>query len=105
MLPRLFPSLAFSSSADQVSKAHPAVAEGIKAVVHEYENGDSLEVLVAHDADKLECLFQAIEYREDGNANMQQFYDSMLAALVTPSAKAIGRHAVESSSQRWHLRT
>ncbi|MFG2227385.1 HD domain-containing protein [Streptomyces sp. NPDC048644] len=51
-------------TADQVSAAHPAVQAGAKRIVQEYEHGDSLEVVCAHDADKLECLIQAVEYRE-----------------------------------------
>jgi 5'-deoxynucleotidase YfbR-like HD superfamily hydrolase len=81
------------------------VREALAAVVDEIESYETKESIIHRDADKLECLFQAIEYRETGNANMQQFYDSMLAALVTDSAKALARQAVESSSQHWHLRT
>jgi 5'-deoxynucleotidase YfbR-like HD superfamily hydrolase len=90
---------------DQTAGAPPTVRDALAAVVDEIETYETFESVIHRDADKLECLFQAIEYRETGNANMQQFYDSMLAALVTPSAKAIGRHAVETHSQRWHLRS
>jgi putative hydrolase of HD superfamily len=90
---------------DQTVGAPPAVRDALAAVVHEIESYETFESVIHRDADKLECLFQAIEYRETGNDNMQQFYDTMLAALVTPSAKAIGRQAVETNSQRWHLRT
>lgn len=49
---------------DQLADAQPAVAGGVQAVVDEYEHGDSLEVLIAHDADKLECKIQGLEYLE-----------------------------------------
>lgn len=89
---------------DQTAGAPPMVREALAAVVNEIESYETKESIIHRDADKLECLFQAIEYREAGSANMQPFYDSMLAALVTPSARTIARQAVVTSSQSWHLR-
>jgi putative hydrolase of HD superfamily len=88
-------------TADQVSAAHPAVAAGIQAVVEEYENSSTLEVIVAHDADKLECLIQAVEYREQGNSNVQDWIDSSLARLKTPSAQALAQAALNMTSVEW----
>lgn len=88
-------------TADQVAHAHPAVAEGIKAIVHDYETGDSLEVLVAHDADKLECVIQGIEYLEQGYRNAQEWVDSTRAKLRTPSAQALAEAALAMSSAEW----
>jgi putative hydrolases of HD superfamily len=92
-------------TADQITGAPPAVRDALAAIVDEIETYETREAIIHRDADKLECLFQAIEYREAGNTNMQQFYDSMVAALRTASAKEVGRQAVETSSQRWHQRT
>ena len=89
---------------DQTAGAPPGVRDALAAVVDEIESYETRESIIHRDADKLECLFQAIEYRETGNANMQQFYDSMLGALVTKSAKDIARQALKASSQRWQLR-
>ncbi|MGD3105206.1 HD domain-containing protein [Streptomyces sp. YGL11-2] len=86
---------------DQVSAAHPAVAAGVQRVVEEYENGDSLEVVVAHDADKLECLVQAVEYREQGCANVQNWIDTSVAKLKTASAQALAEAALNMSSIEW----
>lgn len=88
-------------TADQVSAAHPAVREGVQHVVDEYENGDSLEVIVAHDADKLECLVQAVEYREQGHQNVQNWIDTSLAKLKTASAQALAEAALNMSSVEW----
>ena len=90
-------------TADQTAGAPPAVREALAAIVDEIETYETREAIIHRDADKLECLFQAIEYRETGNANMQPFYESMLAALTTSSAKEIGRRAVHTSSQHWYL--
>ncbi|MCM2389298.1 HD domain-containing protein [Streptomyces albipurpureus] len=88
-------------TADQVANAHPAVASGIQAIVHEYENGDSLEVLVAHDADRLECMIQGLEYLEQGYRNAQEWVDSTRAKLKTPSAIELANAAQDMSSADW----
>ena len=88
---------------DQTAGSPPAVRDALAAIVDEIESYETKESIIHRDADKLECLFQAIEYREAGNANMQPFYDSMLDALRTASSKAIARQAIGTSSQRWHV--
>lgn len=90
-------------TADQTAGAPPAVRDALAAIVDEIESYETLESIIHRDADKLECLFQAIEYHEAGNTNMQQFYDSMLGALTTTSAQAVALKAISSSSQHWHL--
>lgn len=86
---------------DQVADAHPKVAADIQAVVDEYENGDSIEVLVAHDADKLECMIQGLEYLEQGYRNAREWVDSTRAKLKTPSAIALADAAQNMSSVEW----
>ncbi len=88
-------------TADQLADAHPAVATGIQAVVDEYENGDSIEVIVAHDADRLECMLQGMEYLEQGYSNAQEWVDSTRAKLKTASAVALGDAAQGMRSADW----
>lgn len=88
-------------TADQVSAAHPAVRAGARRIVEEYEHGDSLEVVCAHDADKLECLIQAVEYREQGYANVQAWIDSSIEKLKTASALELAQAALNMSSVEW----
>ncbi|GAA2136810.1 HD domain-containing protein [Kitasatospora kazusensis] len=88
-------------TADQVADAHACVAAGIKAVVDEYETGESLEVLVAHDADKLECMIQGLEYLQQGYPNAQEWVDSTRAKLKTPSAQALAEAAQDMSASEW----
>ncbi|MEV0279928.1 HD domain-containing protein [Streptomyces sp. NPDC050610] len=88
-------------TADQVANAHPAVAAGIRAVVEEYETGDSLEVMVAHDADKLECMIQGIEYLEQGYSNAQEWVDTTRAKLKTASAIELADAAQDMRSADW----
>lgn len=88
-------------TADQVSRAHPRVADGIKAIVAEYEQGDSLEVVVAHDADRLECAIQGLEYLQQGYPAAQEWVDTTLARLKTPSAVALGEAARAMPIAEW----
>lgn len=75
-------------TADQVANAHPAVREGVQNAVEEYEAGETPEAIVARDADKLECLIQAVEYREQGYSLTQNWIDTSPSSLKTPSAAA-----------------
>jgi putative hydrolase of HD superfamily len=78
-----------SVTADQVAAAPTAVSQMIASVVAEYEGADTPEAIVARDADKLECLIQAVEYRHQGYADVQRWIDSSRASLTTASAKRI----------------
>jgi putative hydrolase of HD superfamily len=88
-------------TADQLADAHPEVATGVQAIVDEYENGDSIEVIVAHDADRLECMLQGMEYLEQGYSNAQEWVHSTRARLKTASAIALADAAQGMSSADW----
>ncbi|MFJ9343804.1 HD family hydrolase [Streptomyces sp. NPDC101733] len=88
-------------TADQVSAAHPAVRAGVQAAVDEYEDATTPEAIVARDADKLECLVQAIEYREQGYSLTQNWIDTSLASLKTESAKTLAEAALSMTSLEW----
>jgi len=88
-------------TAHQVRGLPEAVADMVTGVVAEYEGRASAEAVCARDADKLECLLQAVEYREQGNQNTQGWIDSSLEQLQTESAKRLARHALETGSLEW----
>ncbi|MGC5009362.1 HD domain-containing protein [Streptosporangium sp. DT93] len=88
-------------TADQVRDVPPVVAEMVRGAVGEYEEKTSLEAICARDADKLECLIQAIEYREQGHQNIQPWIDSSLAALRTGTAKRLADEALATNSVDW----
>ncbi len=81
-------------TADQVAGCPAAVADVITAAVAEYEAGETLEAIVARDADKLECLVQAVEYRHQGIDNVQRWIDSSRAALSPVSAQRLANAAL-----------
>ncbi|MET8043426.1 HD domain-containing protein [Micromonospora sp. NPDC005215] len=88
-------------TADQVAACPPAVTEAITAAVAEYEAGETLEAVVARDADKLECLVQAVEYRHQGVDNVQRWIDSSRAALKTTSAHRLADAALSGQPLAW----
>ncbi|WP_030488536.1 HD domain-containing protein [Micromonospora chokoriensis] len=88
-------------TADQVAACPPAVADVITAAVAEYEAGETLEAVVARDADKLECLVQAVEYRHQGIDNVQRWIDSSRASLKTDSAHRLADAALSGQPLAW----
>jgi putative hydrolases of HD superfamily len=88
-------------TADQVQGLPAPVADLISGSVGEYEQRTSLEARCARDADKLECLLQAIEYRDQGHHTIQPWIDSSLAALQTPSGKKLADEALATGSLDW----
>ncbi|MGC5009387.1 HD domain-containing protein [Streptosporangium sp. DT93] len=91
-------------TADQVRGVPAVVAEMVSGAVGEYEEKTSLEAVCARDADKLECLIQAVEYREQGHQNVQPWIDSSLAALQTASAKRLADEVLSTGSLEWMTR-
>ncbi|WP_219498980.1 HD domain-containing protein [Nonomuraea ceibae] len=91
-------------TSDQMRGVPEAVARVVSGAVGEYEDRTSLEAICARDADKLECLIQAIEYREQGHQNVQPWIDTSLAALTTASAKCLADEALRTGSLEWMVR-
>ncbi|MEV8634713.1 HD domain-containing protein [Streptosporangium sp. NPDC051023] len=91
-------------TADQVRGIPEPVAKMVGGAVGEYEEKTSLEAVCARDADKLECLIQAVEYREQGHQNVQPWIDSSLAALRTASAKRLADEVLSTGSLEWMMR-
>lgn len=88
-------------TADQIADCPPAVAQTISEAVAEYEAGETIEAVVARDADKLECLVQAVEYRHQGTSTVQPWIDSSRAALKTTSAHRLADAALAGQPLSW----
>lgn len=91
-------------TSDQTQGLPQPVAAMIGEVVAEYEGKASPEAICARDADKLECLIQAIEYREQGNQNTRPWIDTSLTQLQTTSAKRLADEALNTGSLEWFTR-
>ncbi|MCK2217450.1 HD domain-containing protein [Actinomadura sp. ATCC 31491] len=91
-------------TADQTRGVSGPVADMVRDAVAEYEEKASIEAVCARDADKLECLLQAVEYREQGNHNTQGWIDSSLAAITTPTGKRLAEEALSTGTLDWVVR-
>ncbi|WP_079173118.1 HD domain-containing protein [Streptomyces monashensis] len=86
---------------DQTAALPGPLADVVGSAVAEYEARDSAESVCARDADKLECLLQAVEYREQGNRHTQAWVDTSLASLKTASAKRLAEEALRRGPLAW----
>ena len=88
---------------------HPAGApersrETVRAAVDEYESRLTPESLCAKDADKLERLLQAIEYRDIGVHRVEAWIESARNDLKTRTGQRIAEAAVAVSPLAWRDR-
>ncbi|WP_075734899.1 HD domain-containing protein [Streptomyces acidiscabies] len=79
---------------DQVAGMPQVLAEAVRELVGEYEDMESPEAICARDADKLECMIQGVEYRDQGYANAQR-------RIVTESGQALADAVLATGSLDW----
>jgi putative hydrolase of HD superfamily len=87
-------------AAHQTSGMPPALAEVFQGLVAEYEATDTIESQIAHDADKLETLLQAVEYQAQGY-DTAGWRDSSTTALRTGSAKDLAQAISSADPHEW----
>jgi len=78
--------------------------ETIRAAVDEYESRQTPESLCAKDADKLEMLLQAVEYRDVGVHRVEAWIESARKDLQTQTAQRIAEAAITVSPLAWRDR-
>ncbi|KUH35855.1 MULTISPECIES: HD domain-containing protein [Streptomyces] len=88
-------------TADQTEGMPPGLAALVRGLVGEYEAKESPEAVCARDADKLECLIQGVEYREQGYAHAQRWIDNSRDRLVTPTARSLADEVLRQGSLDW----
>ncbi|MFF5563956.1 HD family hydrolase [Streptomyces sp. NPDC012623] len=88
-------------TADQVAEMPKVLAETIQSLVAEYEAKDSPEAICARDADKLECMIQGVEYRDQGYANAQRWIDNSRGRITTRSGQALADAVLGTGSLDW----
>ncbi|MET8153266.1 HD family hydrolase [Actinoplanes sp. NPDC049668] len=91
-------------TADQTESLPERSRELVRAAVDEYEARESLEARCAKDADKLEMLLQAVEYRDAGVRRTEGWIDSARKDLRTEAGRRIAEAAVSMSPLSWRDR-
>lgn len=86
---------------DQVAPLPTAAAATVVDAVTEFEAQTTPEARCARDADKLECLVQALEYRHTGQHGVQEWIDSSYAVLRTDTARRVADAALTQSPMSW----
>lgn len=87
-------------TAHQVSAMPEELASVFQDITAEYEDTETLESKVAHDADKIETLLQASEYVTQGYA-AQPWQDTSIQALRTESGKYLAQAILSADPQAW----
>jgi putative hydrolase of HD superfamily len=91
-------------TADQTEQLPERSRDLIRAAVEEYESRQSLEALCAKDADKLEMLLQAVEYRDAGVHRVDGWIASARQDLKTGTGRRIAEAAISISPLSWRDR-
>ena len=76
------------------------MAKMFQALTEEYEANESAEAQLAHDADKIETLLQAIEYQAQGH-DTQGWRDTSIAALRTSAGQELARAISAAGAHAW----
>ena len=87
-------------TAHQTSAMPSAVASIFQDLVAEYEAGQTLESQLARDADQIETLLQAAEYRAQGH-DTQAWRDAATAALRTGAARQLAQAIGTANPHSW----
>ncbi|NUT54251.1 MAG: HD domain-containing protein [Saccharothrix sp.] len=91
-------------TADQTANLPERSRRTVRDAVEEYEAADTAEARCARDADKLEMLLQAVEYRDTGVQRVDGWIDSARAGLRTPTARRVADAATALSPLAWRDR-
>lgn len=91
----------------QLDKALEDIASGsmlgkeIVEWIQEYEQGESLEAMLAHDADQLELLLVLKKEEELGNQKTKDWIVNLLKRLHTKEGKQLAEEILHISSDDW----
>jgi 5'-deoxynucleotidase YfbR-like HD superfamily hydrolase len=75
------------------------VAKVAQELTAEYEANETSESRLAHDADKIETLLQAVEYEAQGY-DTEPWRETSLAALRTDAGRQLAQ-AIGAADSRW----
>lgn len=88
-------------TADQTAGFPNGLASVIRDLVQEYEQRDSIEAQLAHDADKLELVLQSREYEAQGGYDTSDWLQNSVAALKTTTAQQLATLACRVPPDHW----
>jgi 5'-deoxynucleotidase YfbR-like HD superfamily hydrolase/DNA-binding transcriptional regulator YhcF (GntR family) len=87
-------------TAHQTASLPSETAKMLQALTAEYEANKTVEAQLAHDADKIETLLQAIEYQAQGH-DTKAWRDTSIAALRTSAGQQMARAISATDPHGW----
>jgi len=90
-----------SITADQVARLPHAASKTVQEAVAEYEAQSTVEARCVKDADKLECLIQAVEYRSAGYQDVDLWIETSRSTIRTETTQQIAGAALALSPLSW----
>ena len=87
-------------TANQVAALPGDAAKAVQALTAEYEANETIEARLAHDADKLETLLQAVEYQAQG-FEAQPWRDTSVEALRTEAGQLLAQAIGQADPHTW----
>ncbi len=73
----------------------------IKDIIHEYEKRESIEAIIAKDADNLEFLLSLKEQRDIGNTRVESWIPSLVKRMKTKEARELAEKITKRDSDQW----
>ena len=73
----------------------------IRELIAEFEKGESIEALLAHDADQLELILALKEYKDVGNKYADEWLEYALKRLKTDTARELAETVLKTDSSLW----
>lgn len=87
-------------STHQTSAMPDPVANAFRELIHAYETEETIESRIAHDADKIETLLQALEYQDDQHDTVE-WQESSMARLRTNAGKELAAAILTTTPRSW----
>ena len=78
-----------------------AISDHVGGVLAEFNRVDTLEARIAKDADRLEFIFQAVEYQARGHGDLGTWIEQNRHDLRTASAQKMAQECLEKDLHCW----
>ncbi len=86
---------------DQIRNLPEPIKSEISNIFMEYQTQDTIEGKIAHDADKLDMLLQAIEYKNAGY-HVDEWITSAIESLYLNTSKELAKAILSISPDSWY---
>ncbi len=88
-------------SRDQVKDLPEELSSDLRGFLEEFNGGDSKEGELARDADLLECLLQAKEYKRNGHELAEEWIKNCYDSLESQGGIELAERCMEMEPEEW----